>query len=191
MTLVVVLVVALGSLIGIAGLRLAQMRSEPMAFPRTFAGPDPNHPEAAPMTGAGSPDVEVSGDAWADPSGQAVSDALSNYFDAINSKNYGAWTNAVTPALAAANPEEGWRSGYGTTTDGTIRLARIDQVAPGRLIALVYFVSSQNPQDGPEGLKIPQICWRQAFPLTGQPLKVDISNKQGDVLRGPCHASSS
>jgi len=186
-TLVVVLVVALGSLVGIAGLRLAQMRSEPMAFPSTFAGPNPHHPEPAPMTGAGSSDIEVSFDAWADPSGRAVADALGNYFNAINSKSYPDWTNAVTPAFAAANPEDAWLKGYATSTDGTIRLARIDQIAPGRMLALVYFVSAQNPQDAPEGLKIPQICWREAFPLTGQPLKVDVNNNQGDVLRGPCH----
>ena len=185
MTLVVVLVVALGSLIGIAGLRLAQMRSEPLAFPRTFAGP--SGPEAAPMTGAGSPDVEVSVDAWADPSGKAVADALGNFFDAINSKSYAAWTDTVTPQFVASQPEAIWSKGYGTTTDGTIRLARIDRAAPGRLLALVYFVSVQNPEDGPEGLKIAQICWRQAIPLTGQPLKVDISNKPGDILRGRCH----
>jgi hypothetical protein len=187
-TLVVVLVVTLGALIGIAGLRLAQMRSEPMAFPRTFTGPDPARPEPAPMTGAGSPNVEVSGDAWADPSGRAVATLLSQYFDAINAKNYAAWTGTVTPATVTANPEASWRKEYATKTDGTIRLARIDQVSQDRYLALVYFVTAQAPQDGPEGLKIPQICWRVSFPLTGQPLKIDIGSKLNDVLLGACHA---
>jgi hypothetical protein len=173
-TLVVVLLVTLGALVGVAGLRLAQMRAVPLAAPRAF-----------PVEGAGSTSLEVSADAWAHSSSQAVQDVLSRYFEAINQKNYAAWAATVTPALAAEQPEAAWRQGYRSTQDGTIRLSRIDEVAPGRLVALVSFVSAQRPEDAPNRLNLAQICWRVSMPLAGDPLRVDVS-KPGGVLQGKC-----
>lgn len=165
---------ALGALVGVAGLRLAQMRAVPLAAPRAF-----------PIQGAGNPGLEVSSDAWAYSSGQAVSDVLSRYFQAINQKDYAAWTRTVTPAVAAQHPEAAWRKGYATTQDGTIRLSRIDEVGPGRLEAMVSFVSSQNPADAPDKLNLAQICWRISVPLVGDPPLIDV-NKPGSVLQGKC-----
>jgi hypothetical protein len=168
-TLVVVLVVTLGALIGIAGLRLAQMRSVPMAGARV-----------APATGAGSPELEVSVDASADPSFEAVTDLLDRYFKAISAHDYSAWAATVTPARAAQVSEADWAKSY--QQDGTIRLSRIDQVGPGQLLALVSYVSERdNPPPGQSA----QRCWREALPLTGSPLKVDVS-RPGDILSGPC-----
>lgn len=174
MTLVVVLVVALGALLGIAGLRLAQMRSVPMAGVRE-----------PPAAGAGSSDLEVSGDVFADPDSKAVAAVLDRYFKAISSQNYAAWTATVTPARAGERSQDDWLKGYRTTHDGTIRLTRIDELGPGKLVAMVSFVSTQDPQDGPAAFKQAQLCWRQTLPLTGSPPRVDVS-KPGDVLQGPC-----
>jgi hypothetical protein len=173
-TLVVVLLVLVGALIGVAGLRLAQMRAVPLAAPR-----------ALPASGAGSTSLEVSNDAWAYSSGPAVQDVLSRYFDAINAKNYAAWTTTVTPARAAQQTEAAWQQGYATTVDGTIRLSRIDEVSPGHLVALVSYLSVQRPEDGPEGLKTSRICWRESIPLVGDPLQIDVG-KSGSTLRGAC-----
>lgn len=174
MTLVVVLVVAVGGLLGVAGLRLAQMRAVPMAAPR-----------ALPAQGAGTTTLEVSTDAWAYAEAPAVQDVLSRYFDAINTKNYAAWTGTVTPALAAQQSESSWRQGYASTVDGTIRLSRIDQAAPGRMIALVSYLSVQRPEDAPDGLKAPRICWRASYPLVGDPPRIDVG-QTGSILRGAC-----
>ncbi|WP_051342999.1 hypothetical protein [Pseudonocardia spinosispora] len=172
MTLVVILVVLLGALIGVAGLRLAQMRAVPMAGVRE-----------APATTAGDPNLEMSSDAWTHSQSQAVSDVLSRYFNAINSKNYSAWTDTVTSARAAQDPQEKWTTGYRSTKVGTIRLTRIDDAGSGRLIALVSFASTQNAQDSPD--KRPQNCWRVSYTLTGDPLRIDATGPSG-VLVGPC-----
>lgn len=175
MTLVIVLVVALGAMFGVAGLRLAQMRAVPMAAPR-----------AQPAQGAGPTALEVSTDAWAHPSAPIVQDVLTRYFDAINTKNYQAWAATVTPALVSQQPESTWRQGYASTTDGTIRVSRIDEFGSGKLVALVSYVSVQRPEDGPDGLKAARICWRAAFPLVGNPPVIDMGKPGSVLLRGAC-----
>ena len=174
MTLVVVLLVVVGSLLGVAGLRLAQMRAVPLAAPR-----------ALPSSGAGSTTLEVSNDAWAYASAPAVEDALTRYFTAINTKNYAAWVATVTPAKAAQQSEATWRQGYASTVDGTIRLSRIDEAGPGRLVAMVSYLSTQRPEDAPQGLQAPRICWRESIPLVGDPPRIDVG-KTGGILRGAC-----
>jgi hypothetical protein len=172
-TLVVVLVVALGAMIGVAGLRLAQLRTVPLAYGRPY-----------PAVGAGTPKLEVSEDVWTDPSSQAVYDTLNQYFTAINTKDYALWSATVTSARATQEPESTWRNSIRT---GTIRLARIDQVGPGRLIALVSYASQQDPKDAPAPYtnKDQQLCWRVALPMVGSPPRVDVKNP-GDTLIGPC-----
>lgn len=174
-TLVVVLVVALVALIGIGGLRLAQMRSVPMAAAR------------APIAGAGAPDVEVSVDAWLHPASGATQHALGRYFEAINRHSYADWARAVTPARAAVESEAVWNQTYRSTRDGTIRISRIDDLSGGRLIAFVSFVSQQDPQDSPEPFKnkVDQVCWRISFVLAGDPLRVD-QTPSGNILLGKC-----
>jgi hypothetical protein len=173
-TLVVVLFVLLGALLGVAGLRLAQMRAVPLAAPR-----------ALPACGAGSTTLEVSDDAWAYAGAPAVEDVLTRYFNAINSKNYAAWVATVTPAKSAQQTEAAWRQGYVSTVDGTIRLSRIDEVGPGRLVAMVSYLSTQRPEDGPPGVQAARICWRESIPLIGDPPRIDVG-KSGSILRGAC-----
>jgi hypothetical protein len=173
-TLAVVLVVALGAALGLAGLRLAELRSVPLAAPR-----------ALPVQGAGATTVEVSADAWAHSSGAAVRDLLARHFGAINTKNYGQWTSTVVSARVAQQPEAAWQQAYASTVDGTIRISRIIEESPGRLIALVSFVSTQRPESAPDDLKAPRICWRTAFTLVGEPPLIDVS-RSGSLLRGAC-----
>lgn len=173
-TLVVILLVLVGALVGVAGLRLAQLRTVPLAAPR-----------ALPAFGAGSTTLELSSDAWADASGPAVSALLGRYFDAINTKNYQDWVTTVTPARAAGQTEQTWLQGYASTVDGTIRLSRIDSAGPGRLVAMVSYLSTQRPEDAPQGLAAARICWREAMPLVGDPPLIDVA-KPGAVLRGRC-----
>lgn len=172
--MVVVLVVAIAGVIGLSGLRLAQLRSVPMAVPRSL-----------PAQGAGATAVEVSADVWAHSSGAAVYDVLKRHFGAINTKDYSAWAGTVVPARAAQQPEAAWRQAYASTIDGTIRISRVDEQAPGRLVAMVSYISTQRPDSAPDDLKAPRICWRAAFSLVGDPLLIDVS-RSGSLLRGAC-----
>jgi hypothetical protein len=173
-TLSLVLVVALGLVVVVGVLRLAQLRSVPLGAPR-----------AQPTQGAGPSTVELSADAVNHSSADAVRDLLVKHFTAINSKNYVAWANTVVAARVSGQPEPAWRQAYGTTVDGTVRIIRIDEQAAGRLVALVSFVSTQKPENGPDGLKLGQICWRVAMPLVADPLRIDVA-KTGNTLLGPC-----
>jgi hypothetical protein len=173
-TLVVVLVVAVGAVVGLSGLKLAQLRSVPLAAPR-----------ALPAQGAGPTAVEMSADVWAHSSGAAVYDVVKRHFGAINTKDYAAWTATVVPARAAQQPEAAWRQAYASTVDGTIRVSRIDEEAPGRLVAMISFISTQRPDSAPDDLKAPRICWRAAFSLVGDPPVIDVS-RSGSLLRGAC-----
>lgn len=174
MTLVVVLVVAIGGLLGVAGLRLAQMRAVPLAAAR-----------ALPASGPGSTALEASTDAWAYAGSPAVQEVIGRYFESINTKNYAEWLTVVTPARAAAQPEDVWRKSYASTTDGSVRISRIDQVGPDTALALVSWISVQRPEDAPDTLKVPRICWRATYPLVGNPPRIDVG-QTGSILRGAC-----
>jgi hypothetical protein len=174
-TLALVLLVMLITLVGVAELRLGKMRSAPMAVAR-----------GVPAAGsAGAPHIEVSADAWSDPLGQPVAKALSNYFDAINSHNYAAWVGTVTPGFAASNPEAQWEKRYQTSRVGNIRLSRIDQTEPGRLLAMVTFVSTQSVAEAPAGAKSGRVCWGLTFPVVGNPPKIDNPGI-GNVMLAGC-----
>lgn len=174
LTLVIMLVVALGAAVAVAGLQRAQLRSVPLAAPR-----------ALPAQGAGSTAVEVSADVWAHPASGPVQDLMARHFGAINAKNYPAWAATVSPVRAAELPEPAWREAYASTTDGTVRISRIDEVGPGRLLALVSFVSVQRPADAPDALRTGRICWRSTYALVGEPMVIEAGNP-GSVLRGAC-----
>jgi len=129
---------------------------------------------APPAEGVGSSTVELSADAAAHPMGDAVRATTQRHFDAINAKDYAAWTFTVVPERVKEQPEAVWRKGYRSTKDGTIQVARIDRLGPDRLLMLVYFVSIQEPADAPPNLRAPRICWRAAFPMIGSPPLIDV-----------------
>lgn len=173
-TLSLVLVVAVVLVVVVGVLRLAQMRSVPLGAAR-----------AAPTQGAGPATVELSADAADHAAAATVRDLLTRHFDAINEKDYRAWASTVVPARVTGQPEPAWTDAYDSTQDGTIRVSRIDEQGPNRLIALVSFTSTQDPASGPDRFKLPQLCWRVAFQLVGNPPLIDVS-RIGSQLLGPC-----
>ncbi len=173
-TLSLVLVVALVLVVVVGVLRLAQMRSVPLGAAR-----------AAPTQGAGPATVELSADAANHSAATTVRDLLTKHFDAINDKDYQTWATTVVPARVTGQPKTAWDDAYDSTTDGTIRISRIDEQGPNRLLALVSFTSTQDPSSGPERFKLPQLCWRVAFQLVGDPPLIDVS-RVGSQLLGPC-----
>lgn len=124
---------------------------------------------AVPDVGAGAPDVQLSADAGTHPAAAAVRSQLQIHFDAINARDYAGWVSTVVLARSAALPEADWQAAYGTTTDGTIRIDRIDDLEGGRVLVLVRFVSTQAVADAPDGVPAERVCWRSALPMGGEP----------------------
>lgn len=133
-------------------------------------------PVAVPDTGAGSNVVLLSADAAEHPDGPAVREQLQRHYDAINDLDYDAWTGTVVTARSDTLSEGRWREDYATTTDGTIRVDRIDADGDGLLVR-VRFTSTQDVADAPQALPVPRICWRTTLPLTrsadGTPPRID------------------
>jgi len=153
---------------------------------RSFEGVAPTGaPPAPPSSGAGAPTVELSADAERHPSADAVRSQLQHYFDAINSRDYDLWSATVVPERVAQQPREQWTASIDTATDGTIRVDRIDDLAPGRLLVLVRFVSTQSLDDAPADLRVPRICWRGTYPMTGAPPRLETGSA-GSLLSEPC-----
>lgn len=153
---------------------------------RTFTGFAPaGGPREIPASGAGPPNVELSGDAERHPAAGAVRSQLQRYFDAINTRDYELWTTSVAAERVAAQPRDQWLAAIDTTADGTIRVDRIDRIGQGRLLVLVRFVSIQGLDDAPAGLRVGRICWRGSLPMTGDPPRLDTGNA-ANLMAAPC-----
>jgi hypothetical protein len=175
LAVVVLVVVLVGAGIGAA-----------VAGDRSFEGGAPLYaPPDVPSSGAGSGEVTLSVDALAHPAGESVRSQLQRYFDAINAKDYQGWSDTVVPERVAQQPEEAWQAGVRTTVDGTIRVDRVDDRPADSVLALVRFVSTQDPADAPETLRAGRICWRGSLPLTESPLRVD-TGAAGSLVGTPC-----
>jgi hypothetical protein len=151
-------------------------------------------PRPVPAQGAGPGEVELSADAGSHPAAEAVREQLQRHFDAINSKDYQAWTTTVVPERVERLDEAEWRAAYSSTTDGTIRIDRIDPLPaagegegdPGDgVLVRVRFVSTQNLEDAPPDLQSPRICWRSTLPMRGMPPLIDVTGG-GSSLREAC-----
>ncbi|MEJ8280914.1 hypothetical protein [Pseudonocardia spirodelae] len=142
-------------------------------------------PPAVPDSGAGSGVVSVSAGAAEHPAAQLVLEQVQLYFNAVNGRDHATWTRVVSPETAGRETREAWLDGIGSTTDGTIRIDRIDPAPGGGVLALVRFVSVQAPDDGPPGLQVGRICWQVAYPMAGSPPRLGVGDPNG-VLRAPC-----
>lgn len=145
--------------------------------------PASRQPPRPPQTGAGSDTVTLSLDASRHPSGPGIQVQLQRHFDAINSRDYATWKSTVVEKRAALLPEPAWRKAYATTTDGTIRIDRIDPPdagAPeGALAVRLRFVSTQDVADAPANAKAPRVCWLSSLPMEGTPPRIGMT--RGDT----------
>jgi hypothetical protein len=105
----------------------------------------------------------------------AVQNAMQNYFNAINHPNYDLWKSTVTPKVVQAETKASWEAGYNTTKDTDMVVYRIEQSDTG-LDVFGTFTSHQNPDDGPEGLKVGCIRWAMVWPLakSGNGYLIDV-----------------
>jgi len=172
--------------IALAALVVASVVSGWVLGGRIFDGIAPGGaPVAVPDRGAGETVVELSDDAERHPAAGPVRDQLQRYFDAINSRDHALWTTAVVAERVAAQPREQWTAAVDTTVDGTIRVDRIDDLGPDRVLALVRFVSTQSLDDAPAELRVPRICWRGALPMTGSPPRL-ATGDAASMLSASC-----
>ncbi|TCK25243.1 hypothetical protein EV378_1046 [Pseudonocardia endophytica] len=147
--------------------------------------PPGSAPSSLPDSGAGADTVALSADAATHPAAQLVLEQIQLYFNAINNRDYATWSQVVTDERASQQPRDEWLRGIGSTTDGTIRVDRIVDLDQGRVLALVRFVSVQNPDDGPAGLKVGRICWRASMPMAGSPPRLEVGEAE-NTLGAPC-----
>ncbi len=157
--------------------------------------PDPGGGTVAPSTTndgvprelPGPGRVEVTADAAGHPDGNTVREVLQSYFDAVNSKDYRAWTTTVSEERRSKMPESRWRHDFQSTKDGTITVYRIEPGAQSTLRVLVRFISTQSLDEAPPDFKQPCIRWNLMLPLKfeqGQ-YRIDVTDG-ASALRAKC-----
>jgi hypothetical protein len=139
---------------------------------------------------AGPTAVTLSRDSAASDQGENVRSLLQRHFDAINTRNYGGWSETVVSDRKDAIPADVWAKDYATTQDGSIRVERIDGGPPGAdgrttMLVMVRFVSTQDPSSAPEDARVPRLCWHSMLPLTGSPWRIG-STGQGASAYEAC-----
>ena len=132
--------------------------------------------EPGPAVVAMTPDVAGSA------VGKQVQQLLQTYFDAINNRNYENWLSVVTQQRAAQQTQTQFQSGYATTSDGSIRVLRID-TAPTGMSVLLTFHSVQDLAHAPTQARFSCVQWQVVYPLVNQggTLKLDT----GPTLDSP------
>jgi hypothetical protein len=74
---------------------------------------------------------------------------MSQYFQAINGRNYAAYLATLSPGNAPAARH--FQIGFQSSRDSDVLITGITTAPDGRPAADVTFTSRQQPQDGPEG----------------------------------------
>jgi len=97
------------------------------------------------------------------PAAPHVAAFLSQYFQAINAKDYPAYRSMYDPASNPAQSEAGFRSGYRTTYDSAITLVALVPSGTGGWLATVTFTSNQAPSASPAGTSCTR--WRVLYVL--------------------------
>jgi hypothetical protein len=120
--------------------------------------------------------VRLSVDAELHPDGDRVRSLVQRYLDAINGRDYQAWTENVTSEFTRRLLAPQWEANYQTTTDGNAVVQRIDASSPERLRVLISFVSTQDVAKSPAELPVDCIRWRVVYPMSEEDgtLRVDI-----------------
>ncbi|GAA1024440.1 hypothetical protein GCM10009565_29740 [Amycolatopsis albidoflavus] len=118
-----------------------------------------------PSDKSGSVQVAVAPDAENHPQDDAVRTVLQAYFNALNKKDYDAWTETVSDARRSKTPEVDWHRNFQSTKDVNILLYRIEPGAQGTLRALVGFTSTQSLNEAPGDFQETCINWRLVLPM--------------------------
>jgi hypothetical protein len=83
------------------------------------------------------------------PGVAAIQAVMSQYFQAINGRDYAAYQ--ATQSSGNAMTASQFQAGFASTQDSDVLVTGITTAPGGRPAADVTFTSRQQPQDGPEG----------------------------------------
>jgi hypothetical protein len=106
--------------------------------------------------------VRLSSDAHNHPRATEVQATLQQYFDAINSRDFAAWTRSVAAAQSAPQTQSKWTQDYSTTVDSNLTVVGIDD---DPLRARLMFTSEQDVELAPESLPVDCINWDVTYLL--------------------------
>ena len=100
------------------------------------------------------------------PRARGVEAFLTDYFTAINSRNYQQYRSLLDPALQAKETAGNFFAGYASTTDSGAVLHSISRTGAGTVAAAVTFISHQRPADSATGTACTR--WSLVFNLARQ-----------------------
>jgi hypothetical protein len=115
----------------------------PAAAPPTSAQPSSTPPTTAADTAVLAPAAARY------PGATAIQAVVSQYFQAINGRDYAAYQATQSPGIAMTASQ--FRAGFASTRDSAVLITGITTMPGGQPAADVTFTSRQQPQDGPEG----------------------------------------
>jgi hypothetical protein len=122
--------------------------SPPPASPPTTSGapsPSPSAPAPSPSDTL----VALAPPAAGYPDAAAIQPVITEYFRAINSRDYTGYLTTQSPGNALT--EQQFQTGFRSTVDSDVLVTNITTAPDGRPAADVTFTSRQQPQDGPDG----------------------------------------
>ncbi|MFR9729446.1 hypothetical protein ACL03H_09470 [Saccharopolyspora sp. MS10] len=133
-------------------------------------------------------DIEFTPDAQAHPDHADVRWTLQMHFNAINMRRYETWKATVVAAKQQQLPEDKWLEEYSTTRDAAVKVHRIEPGPKDSLRILMTFVSTQNPNDAPTGMRASCLRWRVVYPMVvdSGAFRLDTSSLPGSALAVPC-----
>jgi hypothetical protein len=141
----------------------------------------------------GSSDVQGTTDAVAHPLYNTLHGLLQQYFKAINTKDYAAWSATVTAGRRETQPEKVWQNDYKTTRDGNIIIYRIEtsggeHSGGDTAQILMHFTSTQDPADAPPELPVDCIDWNVvwSFALEKGEWKLASGSTSASPQHDPC-----
>jgi hypothetical protein len=149
--------------------------------------PTPSYTEEPPTTTAPPPDlgnatVSVAPEVAANATARAVVALLTDYFTAINERDYAAYQQLHARAVRAKLTRAEFVKGYRTTNNSQVLLRGLGTAEDGRLLATVDFVSTQDAADGPDNQTCTQWTVGKFLEKEGTKLRI------GKALSG--HSSS-
>jgi hypothetical protein len=106
--------------------------------------------------------VRLSADAQSHPRSSDVLATVQQYFDAINNRDYAAWTRSVAAAQSAPQSESQWTEDYSTTTDSNFTVVGISD---DPLRVRMMFTSEQDVDFAPKSLPVECINWDVTYLL--------------------------
>ncbi|GAA4531288.1 hypothetical protein [Amycolatopsis samaneae] len=189
--LIPVLVVVASLTVGV-GLLAREVYSHPDAVPAGASAGTVSPVSSTPLRPDQEPGpdaVDLSPDAAAHPSQDAVRKTLQTYFSAINERDHTKWGTSVTRTLFFEKPPAEWQDAFSTTKDGSIRVYRIEQGSTvTTLRALVGFTSTQSLDYAPNDAKATCLRWRMVMPLVRETTgyKVDKGSQNESPINEKC-----